>query len=172
MQPLNKSIRTSALSGAMAIAGVLSYAPGPSEAVYPLFEPAAPAVKAEPMKGSSIAFIHAIAEPQSQSGESIWLAHSTDSLSVALMKAGLDEAVPRGMVEVAKRFLSENGFEDATLKVASLHDPDEDSNVVSVVFSVSGTLERVMELDLLLTREFVRRFPQIPYEFSVALENV
>ena len=172
MQPLNKSILTSAVSGAMAIAGVFSLVPGPSEAAYPIIAPAAPAAKAEPIKGSSIAFIHAIAKPQSQSGESIWLAHSTDSLSIALMKAGLDETVPRGMVEVAKRFLSENGFDGAVLNVTTLHDPDEDKNVVSAVFSVPGSLERVMEFDLLLTREFVRRFPQIPYEFSVALENV
>jgi len=98
--------------------------------------------------------------------------NSTDSLTIALMKAGLDETVPRGMVEVAKRFLSENGFDGAVLNVTTLHDPEEDRDAVSAVFSVPGSLERVMELDLLLTREFVRRFAQIPYEFSVALENV
>lgn len=94
----------------------------------------------------------------------------SDSLGLALQKVGLDEVVPRSIIEMARQYLAELGFRGVTLRVQMPHDPEENAIFVSATFSVPAEMDRVLDMELELTREIVRRFPQIPYAFSVALE--
>lgn len=94
----------------------------------------------------------------------------SDSLGLALQKVGLDDVVPRSIVAMAREYLAKHGFPDVTLHIQMPHDPEENATFASVTLSVPTEMDRVMDMELELTREIVRRFPRIPYAFSLALE--
>jgi len=167
MHSTKKSL-ASIVTGVLAVVPVL---PGStSHASFPTIESEGRSLQHRAIGGSSVALFDDDALGTSEWDDSVWT--QPDSLQIALHSAGIDETIPRKMIEAARAFLSESGIRDSELTIAALRDAEEGVDVVSASFLVPGSVEHAMELDLQVTRRLVHEFAEIPSEFSVAVVSV